>query len=276
MHRRRLLQIWRSAGWPCCDAIEIDLLAAGLLLRCHDDQGRETLRVTDAGVQQLAAARRRNQAAFDPHEALVSLVARQMQQAGRVVWRGLRLRAPLDTAAVATSESAVPPAALHLSLPLHDERPGPAIAPAASRARWVTAMPDVFSIRHTTVEDYTEPVAHEIKVRRADLLSDLRRPDKGAAYRALASQCWYVLARGIADPDEVPLAYGVMEADARRLQVLRPAPRRALRLSFAVWMALARAPAVPALDADAGWQADGDQRWLGDTGVDAPGSGPVQ
>ena len=26
-HRTRLMQIWRSAGWPCKDAIEIDLLA---------------------------------------------------------------------------------------------------------------------------------------------------------------------------------------------------------------------------------------------------------
>ena len=45
------------------------------------------------------------------------------------------------------------------------------------------------------MEDYAEPVVHEIKVRRADLLSDLRRADKGAAYVALASQCWYVLKR---------------------------------------------------------------------------------
>jgi hypothetical protein len=55
------------------------------------------------------------------------------------------------------------------------------------------AMPDVYSIRHTTVEDYVEPVAHEIKVRRADLLADLRAAHKRAAYLGMAAPagtCW--------------------------------------------------------------------------------------
>ncbi len=162
LHRRRLREVWRSAGWPCQDGVEIELLAAGWLERVRDAEGRETLRVTDAGVQVLAAMLQKNRAARDAHEALVARVAAEMQRAGRVVWRGLSLRAPLAGA-------------------------------EAGETRWVMAMPDVYSIRHTTVEDYAEPVAHEIKVRRADLLSDLRRPDKGAAYLALASQCWYVL-----------------------------------------------------------------------------------
>ncbi len=238
--------------------------------------------MTDAGIHLLAAARRRNQAAFDPHEALVAHVARQMQQAGRLVWRGLRLRAPLDVAGGATAtatRTATASAGLQMQpLSLWQAVAGPGtgdLPPTAARprhvARWVVAMPDVYSIRHTTVEDYAEPVAHEIKVRRADLLSDLRRPDKGAAYRALASQCWYVLARGIADVDEVPDPYGVMLADADGLEVARPAPRRPLRLPFAVWMALARADAVRPIDADVpagtGGNADAGQRWLGDTGA---------
>ncbi len=89
-HRRRLREVWRSAGWPCRDPIELDLLAAGLLQRQWDDQGRETLRVIDKGIQVLADTRLRNQAAFSAHEALVQRVAQEMQRAGRVVWRGLR------------------------------------------------------------------------------------------------------------------------------------------------------------------------------------------
>ncbi len=214
-HRRRLREMWRSAGWPCRDPIEIDLLAAGLLERHLDEAGRETLRVTNAGVAMLAATLARNRAAFGAHEALVARVAQDMQRSGRVVWRGLALRAPLPTAEGAT--------------------------------RWVVAMPDVFSIRHTTVEDFAEPVVHEIKVRRADLLADLRRADKGGAYRALASQCWYVLGPGVGTAADVPEEYGVMQAGQSvwGLEVLRPAPRRALRVPFAVWMALARANAEP-------------------------------
>ena len=90
---RRLREVGRSAGWPCRDPIELDLLAAGLLQRQWDEQGRETLRVTDAGIQVLAATRQRNQAAFSAHEALVQRVAQEMRRAGRVVWRGISLPA---------------------------------------------------------------------------------------------------------------------------------------------------------------------------------------
>ena len=217
-HQRRLRQIWRSAGWPCQDMIEVELLAAGLLARERDGAGRETLRVTDEGVRTLAAALQRHRAARDAHEALVERVAREMHRAGRVVWRGLTLRAHVGE---------------------------------GDAAAWTLAMPDVYSIRHTTVEDYAEPVVHEIKVRRADLLSDLRHADKGAAYLALASQCWYVLREGIADAAEVPAAYGVMVAGEGGLEVARPAPRRAVRVSFPVWIALARANAEPPADDDA-------------------------
>jgi hypothetical protein len=217
-HRRRLREVWRSAGWPCRDNIELDLLAAGLLTRRFDAQGRETLHLTDSGLQLLAVTRQRNQAALQAHEALVARVALQMQRAGRVVWRGLSLRAPLPS------------------------------APEAAGTTWAIAMPDVYSIRHTTVEDYTEPVVHEIKVSRADLLSDLRAANKGAAYLALSSQCWYVLRAGIAEADEIPPAFGVMLARDDSLDVVRPAPRRALRPPFPVWMALARATAEPPLD----------------------------
>jgi hypothetical protein len=230
-HNRRLREVWRSAGWPCRDAIELELLAAGLLLRRFDEQGRETLHLSDAGLQHLAVTRQRNQAAFDAHEALVARVALEMQRAGRIVWRGLSLRAPLQ-----------PPAPIEPS-----EAPAPQ---GRSATVWAMAMPDAYSIRHTTVEDYTEPVAHEIKVSRADLLSDLRSVNKGAAYLAVSSQCWYVLRAGIAEPDEVPPAFGVMLAEPDRLIVARPAPRRAMRPPFAVWMALSRANAEPPPDDD--------------------------
>jgi hypothetical protein len=229
-HRRRLREIWRSAGWPFRDGIELDLLAGGWLARQWDDQGRETLRVTEPGVRLLAAARQRRQEALGAHEALVARVACEMQRAGRVVWRGLSLRAPLQGDDGATN--------------------------------WAVAMPDVFSIRHTTAEDLTEPMVHEIKVSRSDLLSDLRAPSKGAAYASVCSQCWYVLRRGIAEPREIPPPFGVMLAEGADLEVARPAPRRPTRLPFAVWMALARATAEPLPD-------DAAQGALG-----APGSSP--
>ena len=233
-HHRRLRQIWRSAGWPCRDMLEAELLAAGMLQRLYDADGRETLRVTDAGVALLAHTLQKNRAARDAHESLVQRVAQQMQRAGRVVWRGLSLRAPIGE---------------------------------GDAMRWAVALPDVYSIRHTTVEAYLEPVAHEIKVRRADLLADLRHEAKRAAYLALSGECWYVLREGIARPEEIPPECGVMIAGDAGLQVARPAPKRAMRMSFGLRMALARAaPMEPqAADEDA-------QPWL----VEAPdaASGP--
>jgi hypothetical protein len=220
LHRRRLREIWRSAGWPCQDLIEVELLAAGLLQRQRDGDGRESLRVTDAGIGVLAATLQKNRAARDAHEALVARVAREMQRAGRVVWRGLSLRAKVG---------------------------------AGDDAGWAMAMPDVYSIRHTSVEDYVEPVAHEVKVHRADLLSDLRRPEKGQAYLQSSSQCWYVLREGIGGADEVPSAFGVIVARDSAMEVLRPAPKRAMKLPFAVWMVLARATPEPLDDEAQGW-----------------------
>lgn len=228
-HRRRLREVWRSAGWPFQDLIEAELLAAGLLERCPAGQGPETVRVTDVGVAVIADTLRINRSRLSAHEALVGRVVRELQRGGRLVWRGLRLRAGLPV-----------------------EGGSGEADPTAERAlRWCHVIPDVFSIRRTSVESYLEPEVHEIKVNRSDLLGDLQRPDKGAAYRALSGRCWYVLRDGIAEPDEVPAAYGVMVATADRLQVLRAAPPRAAKPDFGTWMALAQASPEPTLDDDA-------------------------
>ncbi len=258
LHERRLRDIWRSAGWPCCDNVELDLLAAGFLSRQPDAAGCEMLRLTDAGLQQLAAKRRRHQMSLSAHETLVQRVALQQQRAGRVVWCGLSLRAPLPAAETinpdaAKAAGASPDAGLPGNL-----QPGlqglfvaeQTATTATPPVRWAVAMPDVYAIRHTTVEDYVEPAAFEIKVSRADLLGDLRRPAKAAAYRALSSQCWYVLQRGIAALEEIPTAFGVLWADEAGFETARPAPVRPYRLPFAVWMALARATALPPLADD--------------------------
>ena len=263
IHARRLRELYRSAGWPSQDLVEIELLAAGLLMRAGDASGRETLRVTEAGIAHLAETLASNRAAFSAHAALEALVAREMQRAGRIVWRGLCLRAQVAAAALAAPEPAgsglwgggtgLP--AGEESVPVSvasQELDTPAVDASAKHAqpatahRWCLAKPDVYSIRNTSVEAYVHPVVHEVKVRRADLLGDLRKPDKRAAYLDMASECWYVLGqdgrgRAIADPSEIPLECGVLVHDGARLQVARPAPRRAMVLPFAVWLVLAKA-----------------------------------
>jgi hypothetical protein len=218
-HARRLRELYRSAGWPYQDVIEIELLAAGLLERVQDAKGVDCMRVTDTGIQYLAEAAQSNRNALSAHNDLVEKVAQSMIREGRIVWKNLALRA---------------------SLAQGDEIPG----------QWRMCLPDVFSIRNSTVQAYLEPVVHEIKVSRADVLGDLKNKDKRTAYLNLGGQCWYVLgcsAKGgpIADASEIPMECGVMVSIDNRLEVVRAAPRRASeRLPFSVWMALAKAAPV--------------------------------
>ena len=255
-HARRLREIYRSAGWPCQDVLEIELLAAGMLQRIDSVTGHETLRVTDAGVAWLAAAAVRNRSAMSKHEALVERVALEMVRAGRIAWRGLGLRARLPPSPAADG---LAPAGECLE-DIEDALPQP-----SGTARWCVARPDVFSIRNTTVETYADPIVHEIKVHRADLLADLRRPDKCAAYLDLGGACWYVLGadaqgRPIGDASEITPACGVLVVEGVRLVVARAAPARARRpLPFAVWLTLAKAtPVAGCGEDDQAWLAPGD------------------
>jgi hypothetical protein len=214
-HARRLRDIYRSAGWPCQDSVEVELLAAGLLERTQEPSGHDKVRVTDTGITYLAQAFHSNRQARSAHDLLVERVAQQMLRDGRIVWTDLNIRARLPSA-------------------------------PEERTRWKMCMPDVFSIRNTTVAGYLEPVVHEIKVSRADLLGDLKSKDKRDGYLDAGGQCWYVLGcdrKGvpIAEADEIPVECGVMVLQNERLEVLRNAPKRAVAdLAFALWMVLAK------------------------------------
>lgn len=144
-------------------------------------------------------------AAYNAHEALVRKVAEQQNEQGRIAYLDLTL----------------------LSKPGED---------------WQHSKPDVFSIRKTTSEKYLEPIIHEVKVRRADLLGDLKKPEKHQGYLAAAGQCVYVLAEGIANPEEIPECCGVMVEEGDRLVMVRAAPRAEPFVpSISTWMSLAKA-----------------------------------
>ena len=216
VHAMRLRDLYRSAGWPSQDKVEVELLAAGLLERVSGDSGHDRVKLTDAGINSLAIAFHKNRQARSAHEALVNLVAQTLLRDGRIVWTGLSLRA---------------------QLPSEPE----------TASRWKMCMPDVFSIRNTTVAGYLEPVVHEIKVSRADLLGDLKLKDKRDSYLNVGGQCWYVLGcdskgRPIAKLEEIPDECGLMVCSGQRLEVIRNAPKRGIPdLPFLMWMALAKA-----------------------------------
>ena len=190
VHATRLREVYRSAGWPYQDVIEVELLAAGLLEQVQESSGHTIVKLTNAGIQHLAQATQTNRDARSAHEELVMLVAQSMGREGRIVWTNLNLKAKVTI-------------------------------PEAEQGTWRWAMPDVFSIRNTSRPQYLEPIVHEIKVSRADLLGDLKRPEKRAAYLEVGGQCWYVLGqdkkgRPIAKPDEIPIECGGDAAEQRK------------------------------------------------------------
>ncbi len=163
-----------------------------------------------------------------------------MLRDGRVVWTSLSLRA---------------------ALPAHVEE----------TVRWKMCRPDVFSIRNTTVASYLEPIVHEIKVSRADLLGDLKSKDKRDSYIDVGGQYWYVLGcdskgRPIGQADDVPAECGVLIAEPDSLHVARNAAKRSARdLPFAIWMALSEAVPLHSSDTQSRRFVNGDSchgHWL--------------
>jgi hypothetical protein len=204
-HLRRLRQYYRSAGWPCQDNVELDLLERGYVRR-STGPGLERVEVTDAGIALLSRQLQRNRAAHAEHDALVDRVARWLLGQKRLVFRGVALRARIED-------------------------------------RWALSKPDVFSVRHVTASRRLQPAVHEIKVRRADLLGDLKLPAKRNGYQSYSQTFHYVIAEGIAEPCEIPDDCGVIVASARSFRIARPAPHRVATLTTAQWVALARAGA---------------------------------
>lgn len=253
-HRARLLQIWRSAGWPCKDGIEIDLLAAQLLCLHTTPEGRDTLRLTAAGIEVLADARRRGVRELGAHDRLAQKFAEQLISGGRIVWRELSLRAAIDAP---PREHAEPLQPFDESALWNDEGTD-VTSPACV---WRMARPDLFSVRNTSVEAYLQPMVHEVKFTRADLLSDLRHAAKRQAYQWLCSECHYVFPVAVARPEEIPDAFGVWvlhgSLDDGRFEQVRPARHARCTLPFAVWLALAKATPLRG-------DTDGAQALLGD------------
>ena len=248
-------------------------MAAGLLRRVHGHGGHCTVQVTDLGLQAMVHTRQQNRLTRSPHQALVDKVSTWLQHTqGRLVWQGPKIRSPLVALEEgATTPGAVPADAMHPGAATDALFEDGAAMPTPQRTRWRLCIPDVYSVRHSSVQAYLEPAIYEIKVSRADLLSDLGQPDKRGAYRAVASQLWYVLGldrRGqpIAAAHEIPPPCGVivegeggaggqltegvdgeawvaLPAAAHTLRVLRlPVVQPMRELPFHVWMALVKSP----------------------------------
>ena len=262
-HLSRLMKIWRSAGWPSRDPIDIDLLAAGWVSLVGEHPANECLRLTDAGIALLAQSRQAQRRSESDHDKLALRMTDVLMDAGRLVWHELSLRAkvaaedadPATGTQDADSTDGGAATTLHAGEPqslwgndVTEDGDDASDTPQSKPYRWRLARPDLFSIRRTSNPNYLHPVVHEIKVSRADLLSDLRHTAKRSSYQWLASECHYVFPHGLAEPQELPEELGVWvihgDIETGRLEMLRPARHAPCTLPFDVWMALAKASPV--------------------------------
>lgn len=203
-HLKRLRLYYRSAGWPVRDNLEIDLIAAGLAERRIDPNGHEAIYVTDAGLGALASLVQANRASFAAHESLVAAVVTQLQARGWITFTGRSFKVKPETA-------------------------------------WITVRPDVFALPRTLDERRILPCVYEIKVSRADLRSELRKPAKRAGYEAISRRMYYVLPAEIADEAllaEVPERCGILLRRDGQLVEQRPAVDRDIELRPIHWLQL--------------------------------------
>ncbi|MDA3920013.1 MAG: hypothetical protein PF501_04930 [Salinisphaera sp.] len=204
-HATRLRHYWRTRGWPCYDNLDIDLMGWGLI-REQDAVGNTAscFHLTEQGQAALTQSVTRNRRARSRHTEATRATAQYLTDSGRLVFTELSVRTELD-------------------------------------GRWRTCKPDVFSLVRGLRADHLAPQVHEIKVSRADLLGELRTA-KIERYRELAASIYFVIAEGIAEPDEIPTDYGVAiwQADDH-YRLARRAPVAEYQIETSHWMALARA-----------------------------------
>lgn len=203
-HAARLRHYWQSLGWACHDNIDIDLLRWGLVVEQSAGDTASRFVLTDAGRAALGDGLRHNRRARDAHAAATAAVAEHLAATGRLVFTELSVRTEHE-------------------------------------GRWRPCKPDVFSLVRGLRADHLAPQVHEIKVRRADLLGELRGA-KIERYRELAASIYLVIADGIAEPAEIPHDYGVaLYSPAAGYRIARAAPIGDYALETRHWMALARA-----------------------------------
>ena len=185
------------------DSIDLDLLRVGALNYIPLLPGHEDgLAVTSYGANLLANATAQARAERAPHHELGARLGAWLREQGRLVWENIEFRVDTDNGGR-------------------------------------LARPDVFSLLATHNEKRIAPTVHEVKVSRADFLSDLRHPVKLAAYRAIASHIYFACPEGLIRREELPAGYGLLyeRADGTWSTVKRPR-KSAVQLSTWHWMNL--------------------------------------
>lgn len=209
-HYRRLRFYWRgrrgTGGAAMTDQLDLELATAGLIER-HESYGIVMYRITSAGELELGAENKREVERRKPHHDLAARLAQWLRDKGRITWENIELST------------------------------GP--RPDGS----VCVRPDVYSMEKTKNPLNMNPVVHEIKVSRADFLSDLKKPEKRAGYARFSDSVIYVAPGGMIKPEEIPDGCGLLEERAPgQFTIVKRAKRKKISLTARDFMNLILKP----------------------------------
>lgn len=148
--------------------------------------------ITRVGVQLLAEDLEQTRQTRVPHNTLAERLAHHLQTRDRITWLNIEFR----------------------------------VSPG------ILARPDVFSVAATFNESRLSPMVHEVKVSRADFLSDVQKPEKRGAYGKIACYVQYCVPEGLVNLSEVPKDCGlVIERSDGTFDTVRRGPRNKVSLT---------------------------------------------
>ena len=175
------------------DNIDLDLSVANLISRIISPYGSTVhYAITPRGEAMVAALRDHSRSQRAPHHALGKHLAQWLAAQGRMTWEDCCFDVTVSSGVVRTTR------------------------------------PDVFSTAITMNMDKWDPQVHEIKVSRADFLSDIKNPEKREAYFLVGQRVSYATPFGLISKEEVPKECGWIEQsqDGAQWIVRKVAPKK--------------------------------------------------
>jgi len=205
-HQAKRLRHYFGLGARACrhelDGIDLDLIGFKLIEATPDTYSGNRVALSTLGIETLHQHRQATITTRSVHHQLGARLAKYLRRQGRITWENIEFRNWIMTKPIRNS------------------------AEALNYPHWQCVRPDVFSIAPSLQSKYTNPCVHEVKVSRADFLSDVAKPEKREAYAAMAEAVYYVAKDGIIDPAEVPQGYGLLVERQDGEFVLAKRPRK--------------------------------------------------
>lgn len=195
---RWLFSLGRPASVADLSGLDLDLICRGLVAKASEGgmgSGYSRLSLTPEALTLLHDRRLTRSAALKPHASLADRLARYLEDRGMLTLQNAQFANPLG----------------------------------AGEGRSGLVRPDVIAVSgELLVAALAKSAVYEIKTSRADFKAE--RPEKTAAYQALAQAVYFCCVDGLIDPAELPDGIGLIceveQGGGRSFVIRKPARRR--------------------------------------------------